>query len=206
MSFKVTKEMLKAAVTYMPLYTKEAVSKQIAELCLEDIDTAEQNKIGEAIIAMPHLKGENLTLKNILLLNTLVGYYLDQDMPETDENGKEIDAFERYDYYAGGHLLNQIERFKSDPEVKDIVFDLMSDYKDFKKLVDTEIYNAKANTNDLIPRMFAAIEVLSTPETMNTIVEELKKLGEERKETLEEKKNAIIAELDKKNNAESGEK
>ncbi len=204
--FKVTKDMLKTAITYMPLAIKESVSKQIAELCLEDIDTAEQNKIGEAIIALPHLKGENLTLKNILLLNTLVGYYLDQDMPETDENGKEIDAFERYDYYAGGHLLNQIERFKSDPEVKDIVFDLMSDYKDFKKLVDTEIYNAKANTNDLIPRMFAAIEVLSTPETMNTIIEELKKLGEERKETLEEKKSAIIAELDKKNNAESGEK
>lgn len=313
--FKVTKEMLKAAVTYMPVAMKEVVSKQIAELCLEDIDTAEQNKIGESLIALPHLKGENLTRKNMLLLNTLVGYYLDQDMPEmikvgeTGElmpmpfmrqifkgdveitrkapiytipvpdgynvndftnwniliNGKEterqniddaptaffriayedaymgivyvtvsdgklvfktssafapsvplvgtysvqiyaVDAYERHDYYAEDHLLNQIERFKSDPEVKDIVFDLMSDYKDFKKLVDTEIYNAKANTNDLIPRLSAAIAVLTSADTMATIIEELKKLGKEKKDTLIKKKGAIIAELDAKNNTKSGEK
>lgn len=312
--FKVTKEMLKKAVTYMPLYMKESVSKQIAELCLDDIDTAEQNKIGESIIALPHLKGENLTLKNILLLNTLIGYYLDQDMPETEKdsngevrpmpymqdifngdiaitreapihiipvpdgykvsdfdnwsitiNGKEtvhrpidgapaavfslsyedaymgiiyvtvvddklvlktlsafapsvplvgtysvrisaVNAYEKYDYYAEDHLLNQIERFKSDPEVKDIVFDLMSDYKDFKKLVDTEIYNAKANANDPIPRLSAAIAVLTAPETISTITEELKKIGEERTAQLDVEKKAINERLSKKKNAISGEK
>ena len=201
MAFKVTKELLKNAITYMPLRSKIGVAKQIADLCLEDIDTDEQNKIGESLIALPHLKGEDLALKNMLLLNTLIGYYFDQDMPE------DKDPYERYDEYAGGHLLNQIERFKSDPEVKDIVFDLLSDYKEFKKIVDTELYNRKANCNDLIPRFSAAVAVLSTPETMNTIIEELKRVGEEKARVTEDKKNAIAEAFEKKqkeeNNAES---
>lgn len=196
--FKVTKEMLKNAITYMPLSIKKDVSKQIAELCLVDIDTDEQNKIGESLISLPHLKGEDLALKSILMLNTLIGFYFDQDLPETDENGEELDSFKKYDEYAGGHLLNQIERFKSDPEVKDIVFDLMSDYKEFKKMVDTELYNMKANANDPIPRFSAAVAVLGAPETMATIVEEIKKLGEERTEETKMLKQKMAERIEKR--------
>lgn len=196
--FKVTKEMLKNAITYMPLSVKKDVSKQIAELCLVDIDTDKQNKIGESLISLPHLKGEDLALKSIFMLNTLIGFYLDQDMPETDENGEEFDAFERYDEYAGGHLLNQIERFKSDPEVKDIVFDLMSDYKEFKKMVDTELYNMKANANDPIPRFSATVAVLGAPETMATIIEEIKKVGEGRSEEMQKLKEQMAERIEQR--------
>lgn len=196
--FKVTKEMLKNAITYMPLSIKKDVSKQIAGLCLVDIDTDEQNKIGESIISLPHLKGEDLALKSILMLNTLIGFYFDQDLPDTDENGEELDSFKKYDEYAGGHLLNQIERFKSDPEVKDIVFDLMSDYKEFKKMVDTELYNMKANANDPIPRFSAAVAVLGAPETMATIVEEIKKIGEERTEETKMLKQKMAERIEKR--------
>lgn len=192
--FKVTKELLKNAITYMPLSVKRDVSKQLAKLCLEDVDTDEQNKVGESLIALPHLKGENLALKNMLLLNTLIGFYLDLDLPEKDENGNDIDPYKRYDEYAGGHLLNQIERFKSDPEVKDIVFDLLSDFKEFKKMVDTEIYNEKSNANDPIPRFSAAVAVLTSPDTMKTIIEEIQKIGEEK----DDKRKALINALEKK--------
>lgn len=196
--FKVTKEMLKNAITYMPLSIKKDVSKQIAELCLVDIDTDEQNKIGESLIALPHLKGEDLALKSILMLNTLIGFYFDQDLPDTDENGEELDSFKKYDEYAGGHLLNQIERFKSDPEVKDIVFDLMSDYKEFKKMVDTELYNMKANANDPIPRFSAAVAVLGAPETMATIIEEIKKVGEGRSEEMQKLKEQMAERIEQR--------
>lgn len=196
--FKVTKEMLKNAITYMPLSIKKDVSKQIAELCLVDIDTDEQNKIGESLIALPHLKGEDLALKSILMLNTLIGFYFDQDLPDTDENGEEFDSFKKYDEYAGGHLLNQIERFKSDPEVKDIVFDIMSDYKEFKKMVDTELYNMKANANDPIPRFSAAVAVLGAPETMATIIEEIKKVGEGRSEEMQKLKEQMAERIEQR--------
>lgn len=205
MPYKITKESLMNAVTYMPLRTKIDLSKDIAALCLENIDTDEQNKVGESIIALPHLKGENLALKNILLLNTLLGFYLDLDLPEKDGDGNDIDPYDLFDFYAGGHLLNQIERFKADPDVKDKVFDLLSDYKDLKKIVDTEIYNQKSNVNDIIPRMAASIAVLGSPETMKQVIEELKRVSEEKTEELEKQKAALAKAFEERNkeNAES---
>ena len=203
MPYKITKDVLRNAVTYMPLRTKIELSKDIANLCLENLDTDEQNKVGESLIALPHLKGENLALKNILLLNTLLGFYLDVDLPQKDAEGNEIDPYDLFDYYAGDHLLNQIERFKADPEVKDIVFDLLSDYKDLKKIVDTEIYNQKSNVNDTIPRLSAAIAVLGSPDTMKKVIEELKKLGEEHSAKLEEQKIAMAKAFEERVNAES---
>lgn len=197
MPFKITKEQLLHANTYMPIYDKVETAKAIAELCLVDIDTDAQNKIGETLIALPHLKGEDLAKKSMLLCNTLLGYYLDIDVPQKKDDGTEIDPYDRHDYYVGGHLLNQIERFKSDPDVKDIVFDLLADYKDFKKIVDTELYNRKSNANDPIPRFSAAVAVLTSPESVKAIVEELKELGEQR----EEKKDALVEAL-KRNTAE----
>lgn len=197
MPFVLTKEHLKNATTYMPLRTKTEIGKQIALSCLEDIDTDEQNKIGEALIALPHLKGENLAMKSILLTNTLLGFYLNIDLRTKKEDGTDADIYEVYDYCAGGHLLNQLERFKSDPEVKDIAFDLLSDFKEFKKIVDTELYNAKANANDPIPRFSAAVSVLTTPESLKSIIEEIKSLAEQR----EEKKDALVEAL-KRNTAE----
>lgn len=191
MPFKLTKEHMLKAITYMPLSYKVTVAKQIANICLEDIDTDEQNKIGESLIALPHLKGEDLAKKSMLLTNTLLGYYFDLDLPQTNADGTEVDPYERYDYYCGAHLLNQIERFKSDPDVKDIAFDLISDYKEFKKIVDTELYNAKSNANDPIPRFSAAVAVLTSPDSISAIVDEIKKLGEQR----EEKKDALVEAL-----------
>lgn len=179
MPFILTKEQMKNARTYMPLLTKAETGKTIANLCLKDIDTDEQNKIGESLIALPHLKGEDLALKAILLANTLLGYYFDIDVQLKNEDGTDADSFTTYDYYSDAHLLNQIERFKSDPELKDIAFDLLSDFKEFKKIVDTELYNAKANANDPIPRFSAAVAVLTSPDSLKSIVEEIKKIGEQ---------------------------
>lgn len=185
--FVVTKDILRGAISYMPLKTKVEIAKDIADNCLKDIDTDEQNKIGESIISLPHLKGEDLAMKNILLLGQLLTYYFHLDIHDKDADGNDLDPFVIYDYFCEGHLLNQIERFKSDPEVKDKVFDLLADYKDFKKIVETEIYNRKSNANDPIPRLSAAIAVMTSQETLTTIVSEIQKLGAEqtdRKEKL----------------------
>ena len=202
MPFIITKEHLKNAKTYMPIADKIETAKTIADLCLENIDIDEQNAIGESLISLPHLKGENLALKTILLTNTLLGYYLDISIPAEKEDGTEINVFERHDYYAGGHLLNQIERFKSDPEVKDIAFDLLSDYKEFKKIVDTELYNAKSNANDPIPRFSSTVAVLSTEDSMKKILEEIKAIGEGRTNALLKAKEFVNEALKK----EQGEK
>lgn len=167
--FVVTKEMMSKALTYMPLESKVSLAKQIAELCIKDMKTADQNIPGEQILAMPYLKYEDTALKEVLILNTLLGYYLDVEVEINDKVG-----YEQYDYYAGGHIYNQLERFKSDSTLRDKAFDLLSDFKVFRKMVDTEIYNIKVNNNDPVARFTSAVQILSTPENIKELVEVLK--------------------------------
>lgn len=180
--FTLTKDMLIKAksngTTYMPLNMKEELSRQIAISCVEDMETAEQNKEANKILAMPQLKKENSGLKTVLLANTLLGFYFDIDvMAEGKEKG--LNEYDAYDYFAGGHLANQLERFKADAEVKDIAFDISSDFKEFKRFVDTEIFNEKSNNNDPIMRLNAAIGILSTPENIQELYAAMQKIGEE---------------------------
>lgn len=180
--FVLTKEMMLGAETYMPLAEKTANARAIAEACVRPMETAEQNKPADRLISLPMLCEEDYALKSILLLNALLGYYFDVDV---DEN---MDPFEAYDFYAGGHILNQIERFKGDRETKDIAFDILEDFREFKKMVDTIIFNEKANANDPIGRLAASIEILSTPEAIQTLMDELQKTGGELSDKVREAK------------------
>lgn len=180
--FVLTKEMMLGAETYMPLAEKTAKARAITKACVRPMKTAEQNKPADRLISLPMLCEEDYALKSILLLNTLLGYYFDVDV---DEN---MDPVEAYDFYAGGHILNQIERFKGDRETKDIAFDILEDFREFKKMVDTMIWSEKANANDPIGRLAASIEILSTPEAVQTLMDELQKTGGELSDKVREAK------------------
>lgn len=173
--FEITKEMMLSAKTYMDIESKEDLAHSIAVRVLRPMATAKQNHPADELIALPMMMEENVRLKSILLMVTLFSYYFDIEFEE-DENG--VLRFD-YDFYAGGHPMNQIERFKSDRETKDIAFDLIEDFREFRKLVDTMIYNEKANANDPVERLMASISVLSTPENVQTLANELTKSSEE---------------------------
>lgn len=111
--------------------------------------------------------------------NVLVGYYLDIEINEKDN------FYEVYDYYASGNLISQLEGFKTDIEVKSIAFDLLNDYKNFKKMVDTEIYNSKNIENDLLNRvlrgltLIGADKIITKPEMLQQIKDEINKMIKE---------------------------
>ena len=87
---------------------------------------------------------------------------------------------EDYDNYAKFHPMNQLERFKSGSvEVKNKVFDLLYDFKELKKLIDTEIYNLKCAHNDALERFLAGVTLLSNPENVQKMVAELQKVTEQ---------------------------
>lgn len=174
--FIITKEMIKNAKTYMPLANKEIIAKTIASKCIEPAKIDEQNKIGRTFLALPQLKKENIVLKQILFLNVFLGFYFNVDIPDKTESGEDYNAYDRHDFYAGGDIYNQVDRFKTDLEVKNIVFALMSDFRDFKKIVESEIYNLKTIANDSLDRFVAAIAVLGNPENIKSLIEEIKKL------------------------------
>ena len=171
--FELTKDQMLNAQTYMPIADKISLARKISAKCVVPMKTAEQNKPADALIHLPMMMEEDCALKSILLLNVLLGFYFDIEITEKE------DPYALYDYYAGGHLLNQIERFKSDRDTKDIAFDILDDFRDFKKMVDTMIFNEKTNANDPLGRLAASIEVLSTPENVKTLFEELQKSSDE---------------------------
>lgn len=177
--FELTRDKLAAAKTYMPLQTKRALANEVARASIRPMKQVRWNGIhiipdedydaDKDPTALPDLMEEDVALKNALLLNILLGYYLDIEI--NPEDG----ADEIYDYYAGGHLLNQIERFKSDRELKNIAFDLMDDFREFKKMVDTIIFNQKQNANDPLKRFDAMLTVFSTPDNIKAMIDRLQK-------------------------------
>ena len=176
---------MRAAKSYMPLKMKEELAEQIADLCLVPMKTAEQNRAGEKLLAMPNLRAEDMARKNILLMNTFLGFYFDIQIDEKK------DSYDLYDFYCGGNIINQIERFKSHPELKNKSFDLLSDFKEFKKMVETEIFNIRANWNDPIGRFTAAVQILSTPDNIKELLGELQRTSDEYTEALHKQKKIM---------------
>ena len=179
--FEVTKEMMERAQTYMPLQTKKELAEAIARGCVrpmklirwDGVHVSELPEPTESATALPDLVEEDLALKMCMLQNVLLSWYFDVEMDEDKV------SFEQYDFYSGGHLLNQIERFKSDRDLKNKAFDLTEDFREFRKMVDTIIYNHKMNVNDPLKRFDAMLTVFSSPDNLKALVAELQKAGDE---------------------------
>lgn len=177
--FVITKEILLKAKTYMTLADKDIMSGDLALRVVKEVPALEREGIPS--LPLPPLYEEDSALKAILLLNILFGYYLDVEVREPTED---FDIFDVHDYYNGGHPLNQIERFKGDKDVKNIAFDLLEDWREFRKMVDTKIYNLKARNNDSLARVFDSLAVMGTPENIEAFAKEIvevKQLGENTK-------------------------
>lgn len=182
--FELTDEIMLKAVSFMPIEDKTGLAKEIAKKCVVDIPTAEQNLEGEKFLALPYIKGEDRELKSLCLMQVLLNYYLDLRVePPFNE--------EKYNFYAGGLILNQIERFKSNFTLKNVAFDLLADYKEFRKFVDVEINNLIAVNNDTLARFVASIQIFSNPENIKKGFEELKKISEDYSKKLQEHKIVI---------------
>lgn len=182
--FMITDDLMEKAKSYMPISEKRDLSRQIADLCLIPMKTAEQNRAGEKLLAMPNMRAEDMATKQILLLRTLLGFYFDIEVDS------KADAYEQYDFYAGEHIYNQLERYKS-TAWKNKAFDILSDFKEFRKFVDTEIFNIRANWNDPVARFTAAVQILSTPENIKELLGELQRTSDEYTEALRKQKKMM---------------
>lgn len=171
--FVLTREIMANAQTYMTLSDKMTLARAITKNCLRKMPVAHEELYREDSMFVPQLVEEDMALKSMLLQNTLLGYYFGIDMEDIDNLSAET-MYEKYDYYAGGHLLNQIERYKGDKELKNVAFDIAEDWREFKKIVDTMIYNEKQNVNDPLARIAMTLTFLGTPEKLSEAIESIK--------------------------------
>lgn len=70
-------------------------------------------------------------------------------------------------------MLNQIERMKSVPALRNAAFDLLQDYKMLEKMLNTEVYNMLRVMNDPVTRFSNAMQAQTSPEAMQKSLDEL---------------------------------
>lgn len=199
-TFTLTPEMIKNSVDYMPIGYKESLAKEMADKCVAPLKTAEQNKRGNKILALPRVYGENPALKAILLQNVLLSFYLGIENHADTE-----DVRKAYDTYASAHIFEQLSALRSNADVRTKAICIYNDYKAFERYVDIEIENRKAAENDTVARVLTAVQIMATEEMTQKLVAELKGTMDE----LQQKKNETVVEqraeaIARANRAEAG--
>ena len=170
--FVLTEEILIAANDYIPLSEMAFLAASIAPNCLKKSKTAEQNQKGIEFLALPTIWVDDPEVKELWRMKILLDKYLNIQTPDefADKN---------YDKFGEAHIFNQLERFKANAELKDKVFNILGNLKKFEKMLNTEIENEKAGRNDPVARLTAAISIVSNPENIKKMQEELERTANE---------------------------
>lgn len=174
----IKEEQMKNAVSYAPARTKEEFVEYCCRRCLStsNIDLG----IGENS-AMPSMFIEDTFVKSRYLMTALCVLYL--GIPRNNiarEDGDDwLMTTAEYDRYAMSHIVNQIERMKSNAELRDKAFDVLRDYRDLEKRLNTSIYNMMSVMNDPINRLFQKLAFDMSPEALEAQKKELERIQQE---------------------------
>ena len=161
-------DIIEKAKTYIPLERKHIWARNVAAACTRNV-VVTGNDNG-SVIAVPDRCEENSMARTMALASALAQNYLgiwDEEyvMQAAD-----------YDEVLSSHLIGQLERMKRDAEIKDKVFDLLEDYTELKKMLNTEIYTRLGHLNDPISRMLIAFQS-QDPARFQDVAESAKELG-----------------------------
>lgn len=183
MEYKVlTKEDIQQANDYVNITDKMEFVTNVAMRCFDTMTIGGKSDNVTGIIDVPPMYKENLDRKSRYLMGAFAKFYLNAGFETEDENDEWLMSVPDYDYWQGGHVMNQIDRFKSDAELRNKCFDIISDYKDIEKKLNAEIFGLLHAMNDSVSRLVVSIESSSTPQSLQKGMEQLeaakKKLDE----------------------------
>ena len=173
-TYVVTEEAMEAVNTYLPIRIKTELVDQIADKCI--LPSQITASIDGEEMTMPTMYREDSNKKSRYLMGVFVRLYLCGTFESGDDKDIWLIPEDEYDKWAGGHIFNQIERFKQNPKFKNTCFDMMSDYKDFEKRLNVEVYSLLNAMNDDVARQLAAMQASVTPDSMEAIMEQVEKL------------------------------
>ena len=180
-TYYITAEQMARVNTYLPLKIKASWVSMVAEKCLERMSISAT--VSGKDMEMPPRFKENTELKSRYLMGALVKLYLLGDFePDTDGDDALMPESE-YDKWAGGHVFSQIEKFKSDKDLRDTCFNLLNDYKDLERRLNAECHALLSAMNDDVARQLVAMEASVTPESVQGIMQSLTELTNAEKAT-----------------------
>lgn len=167
------KEVFINAKSYVPLMQKEEIVSHCAERCIDRVvvNTGEKFR-GDT----PPMYRENGQRKRRYLMGILVRAYLRLDL-EGCGGDRWLMSADDYDWVGGVQLINQIDRMKKQSDaLRDKAYDLLADYRDLEKMLNTEIAANLDVMNDVVARMTMSAASAVTPESMKELSEMAKTL------------------------------
>lgn len=176
---------LERANPYVPIRKKEEFVENCFAKCMNRVQVSLGSEEDEA---MPDMWIANEFIKSRFLMSAFVGLYLGKmNELETEDGDSWLMTESQYDLWAGSHVFGQIERLKkkASQEAQDIAYDLVRDYKDLERRMNTTLYNRIEVENDAINRLFLKLSM----ETSSAALEEQKKALEELQKSIEEETN-----------------
>ena len=196
--FQVTNEIMANAKCYMPVLTKEVIAQDVARACIKETSTiGEQTDDLDAGFAMPPVYCESPSSKSRVMMAILLSYYLGV----VDSNEKLMLNLETFDGWAGAHVLNQIERFKA-TEHREKAFNLLSDYREMERYLNSAIYSVLREMNDPVKRFLSTLSLMGTDEQIKKTTELAKKTASEILEEQKRQDKIVNGEIGGDKNAE----
>lgn len=151
----ITPEMLEKASDYIPLLERQEMLESIARVCVVKVKMDVKLTGTDEVVSMPERYQEHRIMTKMCLMGVLALKYLHVDY-DGEDRSLQMPA-NIYDYWAGSHVLNQIEKLRSDKTVGDKAFRILKDYRDFCSDLYREIDILLGHQNDVVYRMMDAM-------------------------------------------------
>lgn len=167
----ITEEIILNAESYIPIDIKGEMARSFAESCVSEVQITLENN-GEKDVLPPRYQ-ENPQMKSLYGMMTLLDQYL--HLLEKDEKGFVTLTESEYDEWGRACVMNQLDRFKSSKniEVRNKVYDILDDYREFYRMLGVEITSLVANKNDGLSRFIDYFKASITPDMIKDVFSQL---------------------------------
>ena len=172
-----TEEDILKAKSYIPISDKAVCARVYADKCIDKVEITIGD--GEQKDTLPPLYQENPLLKSLYGMLFLLERYFGKI--EADEKGEIIFTREDYDEWGEGSVFNALERMKASKniEVRNKAFDIVADYREFYRMLGTEIASILAAKNDLLSRLSIYFTAQITPDAFKELLSSISQAQQE---------------------------
>lgn len=173
----ITEQDIINASSYIPIDKKGFFAREYAKDCVSMVNVvvegADQN------YPLPSRWQENPKNKSLYGMMVLLDEYLHL----IDHKGEVDITFtsSEYDEWAVLSPLNQLDRLKAskNAEVRNKVYDILDDYRDFYRMLGTEIASLLASKNDILARFVEYFQASVTPDLLSGVLTQLSDVTKE---------------------------
>lgn len=182
----ITEDIILNATLYIPIAKKSALARTFAEDCISKVEIKLNGDDASSIL--PPRYQENPMMKSLYGMMTLLADYL--HMLQTDDDGNVSMDAATFDEWGEASIMNQLDRMKSskNQEIRNRVYDILDDYREFYRMLGVEISSILANKNDVLSRFMQYFQSEITPDMMKGLMDNLTSVMQEAKDYKEQPK------------------